>query len=342
MIRNKILFIFLCLSIWSCTKKPFQLIGHFNKDFIPLAPDFAENKYWAALPDVTDAADNVPLKSDLKDEQLTAQIDVFFLHPTIFTAKPANQYEWNADVNDVTLNNKVDNSTILNQATAFNGSGKIYAPRYRQAHYYAFVTKDKNDKKQSLDLAYQDIKAAFSYYLSHYNHGRPIIIAAHSQGTVHATHLIKDFFDGKPLQKQLVAAYLIGIATQPTVFENIKPCKFGDETGCFVSWNTYAKNYYPEWYNNGLNTAVSTNPLTWTLDEQYAPNTLNKGGVGLNFTMYPQLVDAQNHQGMLWIGKPHITGSFLVNTKVWHRADINFFYKNIRENVAKRIKTYFK
>ncbi|MES2519749.1 MAG: DUF3089 domain-containing protein [Bacteroidota bacterium] len=339
---RKSIFFIIIVSLSGCSKTPYQLKGHFTEKLIPSAPDYSKIENWAALPTKNDQADKIPLKSDLKDGQSDAKADVFFLHPTIFTGQPETQYEWNADVNDAKMNESVDNSTILNQATVFNGSGKIYAPRYRQAHYHAFVTADKDDKKKSLDIAYSDIKAAFEYYLKNYNQGRPIVIASHSQGTVHATRLMKEYFDKKPLQSQFVAAYLVGITTQPNVFESIKPCKSGDETGCFVSWNTYSKDYYPKWHSAGLNTAVSTNPLTWTLDSSYAPATLNKGGVGLKFTMYPNLVDAQNHEGMLWINKPNIAGSFLLKTKIWHRADINFYYMNIRENAAIRIENFLK
>jgi Protein of unknown function (DUF3089) len=337
---SKSLILIITLSLSSCKKLPYQLKSHFSENLIPAVPNYSKTENWASLPTKSDPADKIPLKSDLKDGQTDAKVDVFFLHPTVFTRRPENQYEWNADVNDAKMNESVDNSTILNQASAFNGSGKIYAPRYRQAHYHAFVTKDVDDKKRSLDLAYTDIKAAFEHYLKTYNNGRPIVIASHSQGTVHATRLLKEYFDGKPLQKQLVAAYIIGIATQPNSFKDITPCKSGDETGCFVSWNTYGKDYYPPYHKAGLNTAVSTNPLTWTLDDTYAPATMNKGGVGLKFTLYPNIVDAQNHEGMVWVNRPNITGSKLVKNQSWHIADINFFYVNIRENLALRVEKY--
>jgi hypothetical protein len=265
MVSYKSLFLyvlFIIVSLSGCNKGNYQLKSHFSEKLIPTQPDYSKTENWAALPTKNDPADKVPIKSNLKDGQAMAKVDVFFLHPTIFTKQPKNQYEWNADVNDAEMNNLVDNSTILNQASAFNGSGKIYAPRYRQSHYHVFVTADKEDKKKSLDLAYTDIKAAFEFYLKNYNQGRPIVIASHSQGTVHATRLIKEYFDGKPLQKQLVAAYIIGIAIQPNVFENIIPCKSGDETGCFVSWNTYGKDFYPKSHKSGLNTSSTTNPLT--------------------------------------------------------------------------------
>jgi hypothetical protein len=306
----------------------------------PPIPNYSDEKSWAALPFKTDEADKIPIGSNLTENQALAQVDVFFLHPTIFTYEPKNQYIWNADVNDAELNEKVDKSTILNQASVFNGSCKVYVPRYRQAHYYSFITTNKNDAQQALDLAYTDIKAAFEYYLAHWNQGRPIIIASHSQGTVHAKRLLKEFFDEKPLQKQLVEAYLVGIATQADTFKSIMPSQSAEETGGFVSWNTFAKGFYPKYYKDALNTAVSTNPLTWTLNGAFAPKELNKGGVGLKFKFIEQASDAQNHEGLLWINKPYVRGRIFLKTKIWHQADYNLFWMNIRENVALRVHSF--
>ncbi|MEO6166685.1 MAG: DUF3089 domain-containing protein [Chitinophagales bacterium] len=130
----------------------------------------------------------------MSNGEATATADVFFIHPTIYTYKPTTAYEWNGDVNDVTLNTKTDYSTIHYQVTVFNGSCKIYAPRYRQAHITAFYAAKGDDGREALDIAYSDVRAAFQYYLEHYNNGRPVIIASHSQGTRHAEHLLKDFF----------------------------------------------------------------------------------------------------------------------------------------------------
>ena len=316
---------------------------------IPTAPDYANPDNWAALPTKKDPADNVPHKANgLKDEQATAKADVFFVHPTIYTNRPTEgTFEWNADVNDAELNHRVDESTILNQASVFNGSCRVYAPRYRQAHYYSFVTQNQEDRQKALDLAYLDVKAAFEYYLSRYNQGRPIVIASHSQGTYHAKRLLKEFFDGKSLQQQLVFAYLVGditdIPTQPNEFQQIKPAQTPDETGGFAAWRTYQKGFFPEKYQtNNFQTSVCTNPLTWQLNEDYAPKKLNKGGVGLNYTFHPQLADAQVHQGLLWINKPYVRGRAFLKTKVWHTADINLFWQSIRENVALRVESFLK
>ena len=238
------------------------------------------------------------------------------------------------------MNESVDNSTILNQASAFNGSGKIYAPRYRQAHYHVYVTTDKDDKKKSLDVAYSDVKASFEYYLKNYNQGRPIVIASHSQGTTHATRLIKEFFDNKPLQNKLVCAYIIGLPVPENYYITIPVCKDSAATGCLVSWRTYQRGY--EIKQENLK-AVVVNPLNWTMDTSFIPAKQNIGGVLLKFNkIIPQVVDANIHNNILWTSKPNVFGKILFNKKNYHVGDINLFYMNIRQNVKTRISSYLK
>lgn len=319
---------------------PTVLKKTWNEVAKPAEVDYAIMKNWAALPTVKDAADLVPKKSPYKDQQADAKADVFFVHPTIYTYEPKNEYIWNASVEDEYLNKITDSSTILNQASVFNGSCKIYAPRYRQAHYYAFVTPNKNDKEAALDFAYQDVKKAFEYYLKHFNQGRPIVIAGHSQGTIHATRLLKEYFDGKALQKQLVAAYIIGIATEKNTFQQIPACESPSSTGCFVAWTTFTQGYLPPWHPGTSTNLVSTNPLSWTLDEEFKPKELNKGGVYFGFKYAKNMADAQNHLGVLWTNIPYVKGRMFVKIKNWHKADYNLYYSSIRENVGNRINQF--
>jgi Protein of unknown function (DUF3089) len=333
-------FISLALLISSCSDRMYAVRDEFDKSSVPPAPDYSLEKYWASLPGKKDAADSIPAKSGLRDLQASAKADVFFVYPTIFTKKTENDYHWNADVNDGALNNKIQLGTILNQASAFNGVGKVYAPYYRQAHLYAFYTQNKRNASQAFELAYEDVKTAFEYYLAHYNQGQPIVIASHSQGSYHAERLLKDFFDGKELKSKLIVAYLIGRAIKPDAFTTIHPSEKPDEVGVWASWNTFARDHYPSNYEQFFKGAVSTNPLLWNSSETFAEKELNGGGVGPHFTFIPHLADAQNHEGMLWINKPYIRGRFFLRTKRWHYADINLFYMNLRENAALRVEKF--
>ena len=342
--RNFLLCLIVCaitLTLQNCKSyTPVTLQVRWKDSPVPPESDYADVNNWAALPSKKDAADRVPIGSPFRDEQASAKADVFFIHPTILTYEPTNEFKWNASFSDTYLNAIVDSSTILNQASIFNAAGRIYAPRYRQAHYHAFVTSFKEDKAAALDIAYSDVKKAFQYYLSHYNEGRPIIIASHSQGTVHATRLMQEFFDGKELQKQLVSAYIIGIATPKNIFQQIKPCEKPAQTGCFIAYTTFLQGYLPDWHPKTPTELVSTNPLTWTLDDNFAPKELNPGGVSYGFKWVKNFADAQNHLGVLWTNTPYVFGRSFVHLKDWHKADLNLFYAPIRENAKARVDAF--
>ncbi len=312
----------------------------FASSTTPPPPDYALASSWAALPTARDLADSLPSPT-LQDQQSTASADVFFIYPTSFTYQPTGPNQWNGDVADKELNRKTDEGAILNQASLFNGAGRVYAPRYRQAHIKAYFTDDKETAKQAFELAYQDVKAAFNYYLAHYHQGRPIVMAGHSQGTQHAHRLLTELFDGQPLQQQLVVAYLVGMPIPANAFQQIKLCQSPTETGCFCTWNTFATGYYPPNHQSYLSRAAVTNPLTWTTDSLQADRKLNRGAVGQKFKYYAAgFVDAQVHRGMLWINKPYITGRALISLKNWHVADYNLFYVNVRENAVERVNQF--
>ena len=238
---------------------------------------------WAAHPWKKDPSDSVPspLKKDYRPD---STVDIFFIHPTTYTSAD-KKFGWNGSVDDSALNKKTDASAILYQASIFNEAGRVFAPRYRQAHLSVYFTRDTSTAIAALDTAYEDVKAAFEYYLQHYNNGRPIIIASHSQGTTHAKRLLKEFFDGKPLQNQLVAAYLVGMAVEPDYFTSIPVCKTPDGTGCICSWRTFREDYEPEYVQREKFTAVVTNPLTWNIDQPVAERDANTGAVLLFYSV---------------------------------------------------------
>lgn len=302
-------------------------------------PDYSRLDNWAAHPFKHDPSDSVPaslLTQTIKD----STVDVFFLHPTTLTS--GEDTNRNAFISDAALNKKTDHTSVLYQASAFNEC-RVFAPRYRQAHYRNYFDTDTTNSGHAFDLAYRDVKEAFRYFLDHYNNNRPIIIASHSQGTTHAKRLLKEFFENSVLKNRLVAAYIIGMYIPENYFTDLTMCETATETGCFVGWRTYKKGYEPDFVKKEKYAALVTNPLTWTTTNEYAPYRLNKGGVITNFNRLRMgLADAQIHNGVLWINRPHIPGSILLRMKNFHVGDINLFYVNIRENVRTRISAFWK
>ena len=314
--------------------------GAFDAQKIPARPNYALLNNWAAHPQKKDPADRTP--NGLHDEQATAAVDVFFIHPTTYYGARGSRNNWNASLDDAKLNAATDSSTILFQASLFNGAGRVFAPRYRQAHINVFHGSDQVSNQQALDSAYADVAAAFDYYLKHWNHGRPFIIAGHSQGAVHAKTLLHNVVENSALQKQLVAAYVVGWRVERDFFKNIPPCESPDQTGCYCSWRTW-KNKYGRRKANEPG-SVCVNPLSWSTTEgKYAPKSANHGGVVRPFsTLRPGITDAEVWRGFLLADKPRFPGSVLFVRRNYHIADFNLYYLNVRENAQARAAAFLK
>ena len=129
----------LLLSLSACAVKP---KGQFDAALIPPAPDYSNLDHWAAHPKKKDLSDRTPLP-DMETINAEAEVDVLYFYPTTYTGSKQYEKHWNADVNNAKTNSKTDKSAILFQASIFNGVGRVYAPRYRQAHLNVFYSKKK-------------------------------------------------------------------------------------------------------------------------------------------------------------------------------------------------------
>lgn len=309
---------------------------------IPSAPDYQKMDYWAAHPNKQDPSDRTPCPN-MVNRHADGPVDIFFLHPTTYTGWERYQKNWNGDVLDERLNRKTDSSSILFQASIFNGAGRVFAPRYRQGHLHCFFgKKDTVSAQKALALAYQDVQAAFEYYLAHWNEGRPFIIAGHSQGAFHAMRLIKNTIENTPLQNQLVVAYIVGYPIPDNYFKTLTPCETPDQTGCFCSWRTWKRQYaLRKAFEENI---VCTNPLNWTVGAgEYAPETANKGAVLRPFcAIYPKATDAEVYKGVLMSRKPKFPGSIFLWKPNYHIGDMNLFYMNIRENAVLRSQAFLR
>jgi hypothetical protein len=308
---------------------------------IPPPPNYSDLKFWAASPHKTDASDQIP--AFLKDEKRETLADVFFIHPTIYD-NDADTASWNAWLSDEKVNTETDNTTILLQASVFNGICRVFAPRYRQANMEVFYKMGTPRATESFDLAYSDVKTAFQYYLKNENNGRPIVIAGHSQGALHAIRLLKEFFDGTPLQQQLVCAYIPGWQIKNEEFKSIPVGDNPDQTGCFVSWRSYVKGEMPKKPEAEKGNSVCVNPITWNTSTEWASPALHQG-IMLGFeSIIPNTLSAaiEPNTKILWVDVPPQILEMLEKKKDLHIYDFNLFWMNIRENVKLRIEAFLK
>jgi hypothetical protein len=329
----------------------------FDAASAPPAPDYSHDDAWAALPDRQDNADVVPPGSGASDNQASAAVDVFFIHPTTYYKKSG----WNAayDEPGQTLD-FLQFGVLRFQASAFNGSARVFAPRYRQATLYSFIGKT-DEEKAALDFAYQDVARAFDAFIADRNQNRPFIIAAHSQGSLHGMRLLKEKIAGTPLANRFIAAYLIGSSMpREAHIPGIEPCATPTQAACYLNWNSVRDVIDRKgWTETGTtwsegryhlaagapNTCV--NPLTWTLDAA-APASANLGGLPFvaseeDFpTKIENLTGAVCEDGLLVVSPPtdSLGFTFGVNRGDYHIYDYNLFYMNIRANVADRVAAF--
>jgi len=301
--------------------------------FAQSVPDYSLNSSWAALPDQLPAG----LKARISDTSLYQHADVFYVYPTLNTAKTDRR--WNVPLDDEAQQKKVLETALPFQGSAFAEAGRFYAPYYRSAHLRSYYVKDPKGK-EALEFAYADVRAAFLYYLEHYNNGRPIILAGHSQGSTHCGLLLQEFFDGKPLQSQLIAAYLPGIGIKATELKNIPVLTSPAQTGGYVAWNTFKKKLDQKAYDKWYKGRVAVNPITWTL----APNSSkeqHKGFLYFDGQVYSQLFEAHLIDGAIWIDRPK--GKFFwlsLTMRNYHIGDINLFWQDIHDNAQFRVRSY--
>lgn len=304
-------------------------------------PDYSNLQNWAASPFKVDTSDSIP--AFLKDEVRNQLADVFFIHPTSYFSE-VEDAGWNAYLNDSEVNYETDLRSVLFQSTVFNGSCRVFAPRYRQAHMNAFYERTSPRAKAAFDLAYSDVRKAFLYFLENYSKNRPVIIASHSQGSLHAIRLLQEFFDGKPLQSRLVCAYVVGYQIRKDAFKNLPIGVRPDQTGCFVGWRSYAKGEIPKGIAAENGNSVCVNPLTWTTSEQWAPPELHRGIMNNFERIVPHTIGAgiEPTSKILWIETPVVLDEKKGTIKNYHIWDYNLFWMNIRENVKVRIDAYLK
>ena len=339
-----IILLFSSCGLLSESSKPTEYNSSLFSNFeISDPPNYELYKSWAVHPKI-----DSNIFSELKSKDKKLPVDIFFIYPTMLSDK--NDISWNANIYDTKTRNYILDSTIKYQSSAWYSTGNVYVPFYRQAHLRVFRESFcKNGGEQAYEMAYQDIKKAFEIFLKKYNKNRPIIIAGHSQGAGHAKRILQDFFDNKPLEKKLIAAYLIGTKITDKDFSSIKLMTNKNETGGFVTWNTYRLmskrktekavfTVNPEWIEG----ALCTNPVTW--DSSKTSNyDDHKGFLYLNNKIYPKTVKIEDMDSKIYIRLPKmgILKKLLVSSvKDYHKADINLFWEDIRINSINRSKSY--
>lgn len=281
---------------------------------------------------------------------------VFFIHPTSYLARD----HWNAPLDDAESQD-TGRRFIRAMASPFNRNPDLWAPRYRQAAFGAFLT-DAPQASQALEVAYGDVRTAFDAFLAATPADRPIVLAGHSQGAFHLKRLLKERVAGTPLAPRLAAVYAVGwpisIAHDLPAM-GLEACTAPDQSGCLMSWLSYAEPADPaivvEAYGSrpaldgklpAASPFVCTNPLTGKTGGS-APASANLGTLVPDSKkpdsarLVPAMVPARcGEDGFLYIGDGPDLGPYVLPGNNYHVYDIALFWANVRADVSRRVRAW--
>ncbi len=321
----------------------------------PPAPDYSVAAAWSAGPFGPGAAATVP--GGATPAARLAGVDVFYVHPTTSKSREV----WNQDIADAAENRWVDESVVARQASVFNACCRVFSPRYRAATAKAFTSPAGRDA--AFALAFSDIERAFDWYLAHENHGRPFIIAGHSQGAFHMATLLERRIDGTPLQRQMVAAYIIGINLAEgdfgRRFRNVRPCVRPADTGCVLQFEAilagsdvakaagYAQSTFVAKYGDlPGKQSVCFNPLTFDARRPTAPARASQGavpgdpGFGAVRPLVRGKVAAHCENGLLVVEPDPALDMRPLPGGSMHYHDFGLFYADIRADAVRRARAF--
>jgi hypothetical protein len=328
--------------------------GRFEAPPPQSGPDYVRTENWLSLPDTVPPGPAEWLPSGFAAPPAAPpRASVFYVHPTTYLQRD----RWNALLDHPESQNRAA-LFVRSQASAFNGIADVYAPKYRQAAFGAFLD-DSDNARAALDLAYRDVARAFERFLAQADPDLPIILAGHSQGALHLTRLLREQVAGKPVANRIVAAYVVGwpvsvAADVPRI--GLAACERADQARCILSWQSFGDpantDLVTDVYDGSegftgqprrREDMLCLNPLTGTRNGA-APPSANLGTLVptdaqlADATLQPGAVGARCDKGFLLIdGEVPDIGPYVLPGNNYHVYDYALFWANIRRDAQRRL-----
>lgn len=281
-----------------------------------------------------------------KPAEATKAVDVFYIYPTVTGFRDPVQ------ICEITDSELVAGAKMVRQiqTSVFDESCNVFMPFYRQIS----MPKPGSDYSAIIDyISGFDATDALDYFLNNLNEGRPFILAGHSQGAATLIALLENYMTKHPeALSRMVAAYPIGFAVTNDWLARtgLKFAEGATDTGVIVSWNTEGPANKDAKNVTLAPGGLSINPINWKRDDTYASVKENLGSLTVEGKLVsPGIADARVDT---------VRGSVIVTTvdanlyaipadaadlfgpESYHLHDYGFFYNNMKQNIADRIKAY--
>ena len=214
-----------------------------------LSPDYTQPAAWLCLPGRIDPCGK-PLpttalnangygSSGAPAPARDAKIDCFYVYPTV-----SRDGEINSDM----LPGNEEKLTAEAQFARYASVCRTYAPMYRQLTALGLgrAMMSGEDVRPAFAIAYADVLAAWREFLAHRNQDRPFVLIGHSQGSIHLLRLLQEEIEGKPVQKRMLSAILLGWTVEvpegKLVGGSLKTtplCTSVGQTGCVITYMSF-------------------------------------------------------------------------------------------------------
>ena len=331
--------------------------GEFEAPPADSGPDYAQLASWIARPDLPQPQNpSLWRPKDWPPPTLEPKrVATFFVHPTTYLQRD----RWNAPLAGARDADMRAALFVQSQASAFNGVSNVWAPRYRQAAYGAFLLTTE-DARKALDLAYSDVRSAFDHFLAELPQGQPIILAGHSQGALHLSRLLAE--RGEQLRGRLVGAYVVGWPLSVTAdlpATGLSACTAAVQPGCILSWQSFGDPENPDivldaWQGTRGPAGIErrredmlcVNPITGTqggaAPPQENPGTLVPTTDLSSAELVPGRVGGRCDDGFLIItGDVPNLGPYVLPGNNYHVYDYALFWGAVRQDAERRTQGWF-
>lgn len=221
--------------------------------------DYSNPALWLCRPDLADNRCKVDLRATVIQANgrtsierfrpaRTPKVDCFFVYPTV-SFDPG----WQSDF----VPDHMEFDDIRLQFARYGSVCRQFAPMYRQRTLTALRAasggpQPVGERPPPGIGGLADVIDAWNYYLRHENHGRGVVLVGHSQGAWMLSGLIAAEIEGKPAQKQIVSAILLGapILVPPGAdvggtFKSLPLCRSERQTGCVIAYASFRDRHPP-------------------------------------------------------------------------------------------------
>ena len=287
--------------------------------YVPVAPDYSDERMWYNV--MNDKGEGV---------------DVFYVVSTW-------EFDWNtedwavshyADV--FNQEHREDMGTEIKKIAAYMADGNnFYSPYYRHITLDTWATLDEGlINRRFHDVAFADVKNAFNHFTTHFNNGRPFILAGFSQGGKAVVELIKVM--PEEMRERMVATYVLGYKVTPNDVKQapwLKAAKDSTDTGVIICYNSVSDVKYIKPVISAP-CAMCINPVNWRTDA--TPAILHDT---ITVTLSPE------HNVLVLDGYDgsHLTNILdIINVGDYHSIEPWEYSECLHKNIRQRIEAYKK